>query len=49
MMLARGRLADFAACCGPVRTDADERATLDRATAILLGIEPGETFLAMGR
>jgi arginine N-succinyltransferase len=49
MMLARGRLADFVACCGKVRVDPDERATIDRATAGLLGIEPGQTFLAMGR
>ncbi|HEX8261350.1 MAG TPA: arginine N-succinyltransferase [Allosphingosinicella sp.] len=49
MMLARGRLADFVACCGKVRIDAEERATIDRATAALLGIEPGESFLAMGR
>jgi hypothetical protein len=49
MLLARGRLADFAACCGSVRIAPDESATLDRATAAMLGIEPGETFLAMGR
>ena len=49
MMLARGRLADFVACCGQVRVDAEGRATIDRATAALLGIEPGQTFLAMGR
>jgi arginine N-succinyltransferase len=49
MMLARGRLGDFVACCGPVQTDAEERATIDRATAALLGIEPGQAFLAMGR
>ena len=49
MMLARGRLADFVACCGPVHTDSEERATLDRPTAALLGIEPGQAFVAMGR
>lgn len=49
MMLARGRLADFVACCGNVGIDSEERATIDRATAALLRIEPGETFLAMGR
>jgi arginine N-succinyltransferase len=49
MMLARGRLAGFVACCGGVRVDPDGRAAIDRATATLLGIEPGETFLAMGR
>jgi arginine N-succinyltransferase len=49
MMLARGRLADFVACCGPVRIEGDGRAALDRPTAALLAIEPGQTFLAMGR
>lgn len=49
MMLARGRLRDFVACCGQVRIAADESATLDRETAALLGIEPGQGFLAMGR
>ena len=49
MMLARGRLGDFAACCGNVSVDSDEKAVLDRATADLLGIEPGQAFLAMGR
>jgi arginine N-succinyltransferase len=49
MMLARGRLADFVACCGPVRIAADGSAAIDRATAALLGIEPGQAFLAMGR
>jgi arginine N-succinyltransferase len=49
MMLAHGRLAGFAACCGDVRIAEDETATLGRETAALLGIEPGDTFLAMGR
>ncbi len=49
MMLARGRLAEFLACFGKVIVDAEERATIGRETAALLGIEPGDTFLAMGR
>jgi arginine N-succinyltransferase len=49
MMLARGRLGDFVACCGDVRIAEDESATLSRATAALLGLEPGDSFLAMGR
>jgi arginine N-succinyltransferase len=49
MMLAHGRLEGFAACCGDVLISPDESATLSRETASLLGIEPGETFLAMGR
>jgi arginine N-succinyltransferase len=49
MMLARGRLGDFVACCGSVGLDPDGGATIDRSTAALLGIEPGQAFLAMGR
>jgi len=49
MLLARGHLADFLACCGPVRIAPDGGAAIDRAATALLGIEPGQTFLAMGR
>ena len=49
MMLARGRLADFVACCGEVLISPEETATVSRETASLLGIEPGDSFLAMGR
>jgi arginine N-succinyltransferase len=49
MMLAAGRFIDFAACCAAIRIDEEERATIGRATAEMLGIEPGQTFLAMGR
>ncbi|HEX8125742.1 MAG TPA: arginine N-succinyltransferase [Allosphingosinicella sp.] len=49
MMLARGRLEDFAACCGDVAISPEEGATLSRGTAALLGIRPGDRFLAMGR
>jgi arginine N-succinyltransferase len=49
MMLARGRLEDFTACCGDVAISPEEGATLSRDTAELLGIRPGDRFLAMGR
>ena len=49
MMLASGRLADFVACCGDVAISPEETATVGRETAALLGIEPGDRFLAMGR
>jgi arginine N-succinyltransferase len=49
MMLAHGRLENFAACCGDVRIAPDETATIGRDTAALLGVEPGDTLLAMGR
>ncbi|MGA9582717.1 MAG: arginine N-succinyltransferase [Allosphingosinicella sp.] len=49
MMLARGRLEGFAACWGDVAISAEETATVSRETAALIGIEPGDTFLVMGR
>jgi arginine N-succinyltransferase len=49
MMLAAGRLRDFVACYGRVGIDPDGSGTLDAAAARLLGIRPGDTFLAMGR
>jgi arginine N-succinyltransferase len=49
MMLAAGRLAGFAAGCGNVRHDPDGTGALDRRTAALLGLAPGDTFLAMSR
>ena len=49
MMLAHGRLENFAACCGDVRIAPDETATITRQTAALLGVEAGDTLLAMGR
>ncbi|HEV2746269.1 MAG TPA: arginine N-succinyltransferase, partial [Allosphingosinicella sp.] len=48
-MLAAGRLASFAACYGQVGVEPDGSATLDRKSAELLGIRPGDSFLAMGR
>jgi arginine N-succinyltransferase len=49
MMLAKGRLLDFTACCGNVVISPEETATVSRETADLLGIAPGDRFLAMGR
>ena len=48
MMLAKGRLRDFVACYGKVAGDGDE-ARLDAASAGLLGLAPGDSFLAIGR
>ena len=48
MLVASGRLGDFAAACGKVRMSGDG-ATLDSDTAELLGIRQGETFLAAAR
>jgi arginine N-succinyltransferase len=48
MMLATGKLYDFTACYGNVSVDKDGKsATVDAATAKLLNIKVGETFLAM--
>jgi arginine N-succinyltransferase len=49
LMLAAGRLQNFAACYGHVATDPDGGASLDSASASLLGIRPGDSFLAMSR
>jgi arginine N-succinyltransferase len=49
LMLAAGRLSGFAACCGNVRVAEDESATLGRPTAAMLGLAPGDRFLAMSR
>lgn len=48
MLLAAGRLERFAACYGHLRADGEE-AVIDPAAARLLGIEAGETFLALSR
>ena len=48
MLVATGRLDDFASCYARVRADGEE-ATLDAEGAALLGIQPGETFLASTR
>jgi arginine N-succinyltransferase len=49
MMLAAGRLTDFAACYGTVSHDPEGTATIDRNSAELLKLQPGDSFLAMGR
>jgi arginine N-succinyltransferase len=49
MMLAAGRLTKFAACYGRLSLDPDGNAILDRQSAGLLNIRPGDPFLAMSR
>jgi arginine N-succinyltransferase len=49
MILAAGTLTGFNACCATVQIAEDGSATLDRKTSAMLAIEPGQTFLAMGR
>lgn len=49
MMLAAGDRRDFAAGYGKVAIREDGTATLDAASAALLGLETGDTFLAVGR
>ena len=48
-IVAAGRLAGFHCCYAEVGAGDDGSATLDRQSARLLGIEPGQSFLAMGR
>jgi arginine N-succinyltransferase len=47
-MVAAGHLKDFAACYGRVNTSSDGT-TLDEKAVQMLGLEPGETFLSIGR
>jgi arginine N-succinyltransferase len=49
MIFAAGTLRTFAAACGNLRHEPDGSGTLDRRTAALLGIQPGDSFLAMSR
>ena len=49
MMIAAGERLGFAAGYGLVAAGHDDQATLDPAGAALLGIEPGDRFLAIGR
>jgi arginine N-succinyltransferase len=49
MMLAAGRLHDFAACYGNVSQAGDGTAVLDPVSAGLLRLKPGDRFLAIGR
>jgi len=48
-LIAAGRLENFAACYGSLHTGQSTAAALDAQSAALLGIAPGETFLAMAR
>jgi arginine N-succinyltransferase len=49
MLLATGRLTDFSACYGRPQVTADESATLDPASAASLGLQIGDSFLAVSR
>ena len=49
MMLAAGRLLAFSSTCSNVRIAEDGGATITRSAAEMLGIAPGETFIAMSR
>ena len=49
MLLATGRLADFVSGYGHVGPAGDGSATLDPTGARLLGLAPGDAFLAVGR
>jgi arginine N-succinyltransferase len=49
LMVAAGKLTGFVACYACVGIQEDGTATMDAKGAELLGIEPGATFLAMGR
>ncbi|TFI59250.1 arginine N-succinyltransferase [Sphingomonas parva] len=49
LMLAAGRLTDFASCCANVQVAADGEVTITRKAAEMLGIGPGDSFLAMSR
>jgi arginine N-succinyltransferase len=49
LMLAAGRLGGFVACYGQIGLEPDGSATVDSKSAELLGIEVGDSFVAMGR
>jgi arginine N-succinyltransferase len=49
MMLAAGQLRNFASGYGHVAIAGDGGATLDTAAARLLGVQPDDRFLAIGR
>jgi arginine N-succinyltransferase len=49
MLVASGRLADYRCVYGLVTDDGDDAVTLDRASAALIGIEPGQSFTIAGR
>ena len=49
MMLASGRLLNFVSTCSNVRIAEDGGATITRSAAEMLGILPGDSFIAMSR
>jgi arginine N-succinyltransferase len=49
MLLAAGKLKDFAACCGSVKRVARKGLCIDRDAAELLGVKPGDRVLAVSR
>jgi arginine N-succinyltransferase len=49
MLVASGGLGDFVAAFAPVRAGADGAVTIHTADAALLGLKPGDSFLAVGR
>ena len=49
MLLASGKLKDFASCYGRIRVVDGERATIDPQSAALLGVAEGDTFVAVSR
>ncbi len=49
MMLSAGKRENFAACYGRVTIGADGQVIMDSQSARLLGIGPGDSFLATGR
>lgn len=48
-MLAAGRMENFRACCAIVQFSAEGTVSVSRRTAEMLGITPGDSFLAMSR
>ena len=49
MMLASGQRSGFACGYGPINIIGEGKATLDAGTARLIGVKPGDAFLAIGR
>jgi arginine N-succinyltransferase len=49
VMLAAGRLSNFAVCYGRLAEAPDGSASLDRQSVELLGLRPGDHFVSMGR
>ena len=49
MLLAKGRLTDFVACCASVKRSGRKGLCIDRETADLLGVGVGDQVLAVRR